>query len=133
MTFPDKETVDKIREEYPVGTRIILEKMDDEFAPPIGTLGTVTGVDDVADLLVSWDNGLSLKVIYGHDQVKKMVMTDKVFRQIMDIRDSGLTNMYDINMVQRLAYERDYFELVNYIEENKGKYVHFISYGREED
>lgn len=70
--FPDKEIVEKIRREYPDGTRIELVKMDDVQAPPIGTKGTVTGVDDTASLLVRWDNGSGLNVIYGEDVVKKI-------------------------------------------------------------
>lgn len=61
--------LDKIRERYPVGARIRLVMMEDPFAPPIGTLGTVKGVDDIGSLLVAWDNGSSLNVLYGIDQV----------------------------------------------------------------
>ena len=43
--------------------------MDDVQAPPIGTKGTVTGVDDTASVMVAWDNGSSLHVIYGEDVV----------------------------------------------------------------
>lgn len=46
--------------------------MDDLFAPPIGTKGTVRGVDDAASLLVDWDNGSGLNVIYGVDKVRKV-------------------------------------------------------------
>lgn len=56
-------------------------------------------------------------------------MDQKIKEQILHIRDTGLTNMFDINMVQRLAYENDFYELVNFIEENKEEYVHFILYG----
>ena len=56
-------------------------------------------------------------------------MTDKVKEQILAIRDTGLTNMFDIYMVQRLAYERDFYELVNFIEEDKAAYVRFIFTG----
>ena len=59
-------------------------------------------------------------------------MTEEVREQIMDIRDSGLTNMFDIKAVQRLAYERDFFDLVMFIEEHKAKYVKFILTGEEE-
>lgn len=72
MTFPDEKTVAKVRSAYPPGTRVRLLKMDDPQAPPVGTEGTVRGVDDVADLLVSWDNGSSLKVVYGVDEVTAM-------------------------------------------------------------
>jgi hypothetical protein len=61
-----------LRELYPAGTRIELIKMDDVQAPPKGTLGTVYGVDDTGSLLVHWDNGSGLAVIYGEDRVRKV-------------------------------------------------------------
>lgn len=72
MRFPNKETVERVRSQYPVGTRVELVQMDDAQAPPIGTQGTVTGVDDAGSLLVDWDNGSGLNVIYGVDRVKKL-------------------------------------------------------------
>ena len=72
MGFPNKETVDRIRREYPVGTRVMLVRMDDVQAPPVGTKGTVLGVDDTCSLLMRWDTGSSLNVIYGEDIVDKI-------------------------------------------------------------
>ena len=132
MIFPDRETVARIRKKYPAGTRVILEEMDDIQAPPVGTMGTVTGVDDTGSLLVKWDNGCGLNVVYGQDRVRKMIMTDEVFRSLLKIRDSGATNMFDTVMVQRLAYDQGMYALVIYIEEHKKEYVHFIAYGTEE-
>ena len=132
MNFPDRKTVEKVKAEYPVGARVILEQMDDLQAPPVGTLGTVRGVDDTGSILVSWDNGSGLNVVYGVDRVKKMIMTDKVFEQIMHVRDSGMTNMLAVNTVQRLAFESEFYDLVMYIEDHKKEYVHFILHGTEE-
>lgn len=61
--------LDTLRERYPVGTRVRLIMMEDPFDSPIGTLGTVKGVDDIGSLLVAWDNGSSLNVLHGIDQV----------------------------------------------------------------
>ena len=72
MRFPNKETVERVRKQYPIGTRVELVQMDDFQAPPIGTKGTVEGVDDTASLLVAWDNGSHLNVIYGEDAVRKI-------------------------------------------------------------
>ena len=58
-------------------------------------------------------------------------MTETIKKQILAIRDTGLTNMFDTNMVQRLAYERNYFELVIFLEEHRKEYVQFILYGDE--
>ena len=59
-------------------------------------------------------------------------MTQTIKEQILAIRDTGLTNMFDVNMVQRLAYERDFYELVTYLEEHRKEYAHFILTGEEE-
>ena len=70
--FPDRETVERIRREYPAGTRIALIAMDDVQAPPEDTCGTVLAVDDVASLLVHWDNGSALNVAFRVDRVAKL-------------------------------------------------------------
>lgn len=57
-------------------------------------------------------------------------MNDKVKEQILAIRGTGLTNMFDVNTVQRIAYEMDFYELVNFLEEDKKAYVNFILYGK---
>ena len=69
--FPNKEIVDKIKAEYPTGTRVELVSMDDMQAPPIGTKGTVNTVDDTGTIHVSWDSGSSLGIVYGEDECKK--------------------------------------------------------------
>ena len=56
-------------------------------------------------------------------------MTEIVKEEILAIRDPGLTNMFDLPVVQRLAYERDFFDLVVYIEEHPKEYAHFILTG----
>ena len=70
MRFPSRETVERLRRQYPAGTRIELLSMDDPQTPPKGTRGTVLAVDDIASLIVAWDNGSSLNVAYGVDQVR---------------------------------------------------------------
>lgn len=72
MRFPSKEIVERIRSEYPAGTRVELVRMDDPQAPPVGTKGTVKGVDDTGSLLMRWDNGRGLNVVYGEDIVRKV-------------------------------------------------------------
>lgn len=72
MTIPNKETVEELRLRYPIGSRVELVKMDDPQAPPIGTKGTVRGVDDTGSILVNWDNGGGLNVLFGVDVVRKI-------------------------------------------------------------
>lgn len=71
MKFPSKEIVERIREEYPAGCRVELIQMNDVQAPPIGTKGTVIGVDDTASIMVRWDNGSGLNVVYGEDACRR--------------------------------------------------------------
>lgn len=59
--------IEKIRESYPVGTRVRLNAMEDCQAPPRGTEGTVTHVDDIGTIHVKWDNGSSLGLILNED------------------------------------------------------------------
>ena len=76
MNFPKREVVDRVKKEYPAGTRVELLHMDDVQAPPVGTMGTVTGVDDTASIMVRWDNGSGLNVVYGEDRVRKVKEND---------------------------------------------------------
>jgi hypothetical protein len=50
--------------------------MDDPQAPPIGTRGTVIGVDAIGSIMVDWDNGSGLNVAYGADYARKVVEND---------------------------------------------------------
>ena len=72
MRFPSQRQVEEMRRRYPKGTRIELENMDEPQAPPIGTKGTVLCVDDTGSIMVAWDNGSHLNVIYGEDRVRKI-------------------------------------------------------------
>jgi len=58
-------------------------------------------------------------------------MDSKVKEQILAVRDTGLTNMFDVSTVQRIAHEMNFFELVLFLEEHKDKYVQFILTGEE--
>ena len=55
MNFPRREIVENLRKEYPSGTR-----------------GTVLRVDDTGSLLMRWDTGSGLTVVYGEDVVRKI-------------------------------------------------------------
>ena len=72
MKPPSKSTIESLKKKYPAGTRVALVQMLDDHAPSVGTEGTVVGVDDMGSLLMRWDNGSSLNVIYGVDLVRKL-------------------------------------------------------------
>ena len=82
MRFPSKEVVERIRKEFPSGTRVELLQMDDPQAPPIGTQGTVMGVDDIGSIMVAWDNGSGLSVACGEDLCQKVKNTSDGNKQV---------------------------------------------------
>ncbi len=88
----------------------------------------------LGDLLVDWDNHSSLNVVWGVDVVRKVmpIMTDTIRAQILAIRDTGRTNMFDVSAVQRLAYEYEFYDLVCYLAEHRKEYAHFIMTGEAE-
>ena len=73
MRMISKETLQALRERYHKGTRVELVQMDDAQAPPVGTKGTVRGVDDMGSIMVAWDNGCGLSVAYSEDICRKVV------------------------------------------------------------
>jgi len=56
-------------------------------------------------------------------------MNSKVREQILAVRDTGLTNMFDVYAVQRIANDMGFYELVIFIEEHRKEYANFILYG----
>ena len=56
-------------------------------------------------------------------------MSEAVKEQILAIRDTGLTNMFDVRTVQRIANDMEFYELVVYLEEYRREYAHFILTG----
>ena len=58
-------------------------------------------------------------------------MNEKVVSQIMDIRNSGRVNMFDIPGVQCMAFKMGFYELVCFIEEDRAAYIRFILTGEE--
>ena len=72
MNIPDRAMVERVRAEYPPGTKVELLSMDDTQAPPVGTIGEVLAVDDSASLIMRWQNGSGLNVLFGIDRVRKV-------------------------------------------------------------
>jgi hypothetical protein len=91
----------------------------------------VTCVDDIGTIHVKWDTGSSLGIAYGADACRVLVgeFTDTVRSQILAVRDTGETNMFDVPMVQQIANRLGYYELVLFLIDHKKEYAHFIMTG----
>ena len=73
-TFPNADTVRRIKMNFPSGTRVVLGHMSDPYVVmPAGIKGTVEDVDDAGTIHVRWDNGRKLGVVYGEDACRKEV------------------------------------------------------------
>ncbi|GHU57337.1 hypothetical protein AGMMS49975_22730 [Clostridia bacterium] len=58
-----------------------------------------------------------------------IVMTETIKEQILAVRDTGETNMFDTNAVQRIAFDMEFYELVSFIEDDRKAYARFILTG----
>ena len=90
-TFPTRQQVKLTRHNYPPGTRIVLNSMNDPYAPvESGIRGTVRYVDDAGQVGVSWDNGRSLSLIPGVDSFRKLTQQEVAQEQGMRMEEMKL-------------------------------------------
>lgn len=84
MPFPSRGQVEFTRTSYPPGTGIVLNSMNDRYAPvELGTRGTVRYVDDAGQVGVVWDNGRCLSLIPGVDSFRKLTEQEIAQEQTM--------------------------------------------------
>ena len=71
MVFPTREQVEKVRAEYPKGTRVELVSMEDPYSRlKPGDRGMVDHVDDTGTVFVRWESGSGLGIVYGEDRIR---------------------------------------------------------------
>ena len=69
--LPTRAQVERIRNQYPVGTKVRMIHMTDPYNPiSKGTVGTVAYVDDAGSVHMKWENGRMLAFIPGEDSVE---------------------------------------------------------------
>lgn len=136
-----RQSLEALRERYQPGCSVELVSMDDGQAPPEGTRGKVVHVDDLGTVHMLWENGSTLGFVPEVDRVRILTqgmeqkpegraMGEKVRMQILEVCDTGLTNMMDVVAVRRIADSLGLSELVTYLDEGNGKgYAHFILTG----
>lgn len=67
-----KEALERLRKEYPIGCKVELLLMEDNFAPPRGTIETVTGIDSTGSIMVDWCNGSGLNCLHEIDRCRRI-------------------------------------------------------------
>ena len=131
MKIMSRKEVEALRKKYPKGTRVELVSLEDPYSRmPEGTRGTVDAVDDIGTIHVRWDNGSGLGIVPGVDTVRKVTeISGSLKEQILQVRDTGLVNMFDIKGVREVAEALDLDELVEYLDNGAEGYARFILYG----
>lgn len=86
--MPEKEVL-KLKQEYPPGTRIVLNHMDDKWAVPPGTHGTVQYVDDAGQIHPIWDNGRTLAIVPEIDSFRKLTEQELQEEQQLEVQERG--------------------------------------------
>ena len=134
MKVMSRKEVEVLRKRYPKGARVELISLEDPYARiPEGTKGTVDAVDDIGTIHVRWDNGSRLGVVPGVDTIRKVnEISGKLREQILQVRDTGLVNMFDIKGVRQIAEAMELTELVSYLDEDRKGFAEFILYGGEQ-
>ena len=113
--------VESLKKQFPVGSRVELIKMDDKQAPPIGTRGTVKGVDDIGSIMVSWDNGSSLNVIYGEDECRVLDVVKTICygkEQIWDKKEDAIEFFVDCMLNSEGSERERYCNILSSLKAN---------------
>jgi hypothetical protein len=71
----------EVRLNYPPGTRVELIYMDDNWAVPFGTRGTVEYVDDAGQVHPIWDNGRTLAIVPQVDKFRRLTQQELLEEQ----------------------------------------------------
>ena len=75
--------LEEIKQKYRIGDKVRLVSMDDFQAPPEGTLGTVTHIDDMGQIHVNWENGSTLAVVLeAGDEVENLSELERAQEEI---------------------------------------------------
>lgn len=118
--IPSRKELENLRTMYRKGTRVELVSMDDFQAPPVGTRGTVIGVDDIGSIMVRWDNGSSLSLAYGVDScwilftvTTKCYGEEKVWDSRQEAMNYFLEGMLSCEGSEADRYARIYSQLRN--------------------
>jgi hypothetical protein len=109
--MPNDALIKFIKQQYPPGTRIRLDAMNDRYDPVVtGTLGKVDFVDDIGTLHCTFDNGRTIGVVPGEDSFSVVKPDIKPMKLYMPINGER----YERNQygdLEEMPYEMNGLEL----------------------
>jgi len=116
---------------YPPGTIVELTAplRDPYVKLTTGDRAEIKGADDFGNLFCRWHNGSTLNIVPGDEFRVITRFTDEMKALLLRIRDSAVTNMFDIRAVQRIAFENEWYDLVTFLEADRGAYALWILRG----
>jgi hypothetical protein len=94
-TTPSKSALERIRKQYPAGSRVRLISMEDPYSDLTpGTCGLVDFIDDTGTVFVNWDSGSGLGVVYGVDRIERL--DEKNYLKNAELDIEGEESGYDM-------------------------------------
>jgi hypothetical protein len=76
-----------------------------------------------------FDTGILREAAQRSSEKGRITMNSTIKKQILAVRDTGETNMFDVNAVQRIAMRKGLYELVRWLEGHRREYSRFILTG----
>ncbi len=122
----------ELLEKYPPGTIVELTApLRDPYEKRLttGSKAIITGADDYGNLLCRWDNGSTLNIVPGDEFKIVGKFTNEMKAQLLELRASCVTNMFDINTVQRIALDKGWLELTDFLETCRDIYAWWVLKG----
>lgn len=128
--FISKAVLEARRARYKKGARVELISMNDPYTKlKPGDLGTVDFVDDTGTVFVKWDSGSHLGVVFGEDEIRLLSKAEVIKEQCRKVAATGLTNMFHINEVSKIAVKMGFTELTDFIFTDTKRYSTLILTG----
>lgn len=128
-SFPTRE---ELLVKYPPGTIVELTApLRDPYEKRLttGSKAEIKGADDFGNLLCRWDNGSTLNIVPGDEFRVVGNFTAEIKANLLEIRSGGVSNMFDINTVQRIAFEKEWYETVDFLENCRDIYAWWVLKG----
>lgn len=107
--FPTRE---ELLVKYPPGTIVELTApLRDPYEKYLttGSKAEIKDADGFGNLLCRWDNGSTLNIMPGDEFRVVGNFTEEIKANLLEIRSGGVSNMFDINTVQRIAFEKGWY------------------------
>ena len=60
----------------------------------------------------------------------ELAKRNRIYQQVLKIRNTGETNMFDVENVKRLAYYYNFHDLIDYLNTDRAGYVNLILTGK---